>query len=134
MGTPRILFALIVCVLALTGSVAGAQAATPRCYGAASRDPLRPCVNPRLTLRVTPTPEDALQIPNSPCDRLEKQDVVWPCTFGVPEQDAKHTVALIGDSHASAWRAALQPIALERKWRGISITHTSCAFSRFVAR
>ena len=127
----RGLLALI--LVAMTTLVAGASAATPQCFGAASRDPLNPCLNPALTLRVTPSPDAALLIPNAPCNRLQIRDLVRACWFGVRERHGKHTVAVIGDSHASAWRAALRPLAIDRKWRGISNTHTSCGFSRVVS-
>ncbi|HEV2999731.1 MAG TPA: SGNH hydrolase domain-containing protein, partial [Solirubrobacteraceae bacterium] len=39
---------------------------------------------------------------------------------------ATRTFALIGDSHASHWRAALRPIALRRNWRGLSIARSHC--------
>jgi hypothetical protein len=124
------------CTLALVlmlAVAAGASAATPRCSGAAARDPLKPCLNPMLNLRVKPTPDDALLVPNAPCNRLHIEDLVRTCWFGVHKKDGKVTVAVIGDSHASAWRAALRPLAIERKWRGISNTHTSCPFSRVVS-
>ena len=34
-------------------------AAAPRCFGAAARDPLHPCANPKLRLSVVPTPIEA---------------------------------------------------------------------------
>ena len=127
----RSTFALLVAVALL--APVGASAATPRCYGAAARDPFKPCFNPRLSLRVTPSPGKALLTPNAPCNRLQIRDLVRACWFGARKRDGKVTVAVVGDSHASAWRAALRPLAIDRKWRGISNTHTSCAFSRVVS-
>jgi hypothetical protein len=54
---------------------------------------------------------------------------VHPCAFGVAARDAVATVALIGDSHASHWRAALHEAAVARGWRGISITNGVCPVS-----
>src|SRR3954464_9120580 len=105
----------------------------PRCYGAASRDLQKPCTNPSLRLKVTPTPNQALLRPNSICNRLHVEGLVRTCWWGARAKSAKATVALIGDSHASAWRAALSPIGKERRWRGISNTLTSCAFSKVVS-
>src|SRR3954468_17549140 len=124
---------LALTIVAMATLVAPASAATPHCYGAPARDPLNPCFNPELNLRVTPSPEAALLIPNAPCNRLQVRDLVRACWFGARKRHGKHTVAVIGDSHASAWRAALRPLAIDRKWRGISNTHTSCAFSRVVS-
>ena len=125
--------AVLVITLALLSGVAAASAATPRCYGAASHDPLKPCDNPALRLRVTPTPAQALLRPNAICNLLHVRDLVRACWFGTRKAQSKTTVALIGDSHAAHWRAGLAPIAAKRKWRGISVMHTSCPLSRVVA-
>ena len=36
------------------------------------------------------------------------------------------TIALVGDSHAGHWRAALDVVARAKGWHGVSITRTSC--------
>ncbi|MGH9890860.1 MAG: SGNH hydrolase domain-containing protein, partial [bacterium] len=46
------------------------------------------------------------------------------CVFGRP--DAPATVVLFGDSHAAQWFPALERLALERYWRLISLTKSSC--------
>jgi hypothetical protein len=38
-------------------------------------------------------------------------------------------VALVGDSHAGAWRAAIDVVARRRGWAGISLTHAGCPLS-----
>jgi hypothetical protein len=48
------------------------------------------------------------------------------CWFGTPRDSATRTIALVGDSHAAHWRAALAGVARTRGWYGLSITHTSC--------
>ena len=67
---------------------------------------------------------------NGPCRRLRREAGVTVCDFGVAPAQATRTVALVGDSHASHWRAALDAVAGRQRWRGLSITHTSCPFSR----
>ena len=124
---------LTLAALILIGVASAAAADKPRCYGAASRDPQKPCSNPNLRLKVTPTPNQALLRPNSICNRLHVEDLVRTCWWGARAKDSKTTVALVGDSHASAWRAVLSPIGKKRKWRGISNTLTSCAFSTVVS-
>jgi hypothetical protein len=112
---------------------AGARpAATPRCFGAASRDPRTPCHNAALRFMVRPRPAIAAITPNQPCHRLRRSGPVHPCAFGVDRADAVATVALIGDSHASHWRAALDVAARARRWRGISITNGVCPVSQFL--
>jgi SGNH domain-containing protein len=103
--------------------------AAPRCYGAAARDALKPCHNRHLRYVVRPRPSTALLMPNEPCERLGPHGPLSPCAFGVRSRQAVATVALIGDSHASHWRAAMQVVALHRRWRGISITNGVCPVS-----
>lgn len=101
-----------------------------RCFGAAARDPRRqPCDDPRLRTAVVPTPVQAAKADNAPCAPLHRLGPVAPCWFGVPQAGARQTIALVGDSHASHWRAALDVVARRERWRGVSVTHTGCAFS-----
>jgi hypothetical protein len=116
--------------LPLDIALSTAPAASARCFGAASRDPRRRCVNDKLRREVVPTPEQAVVSQNSPCTPTEIDGLVGPCEFGVPAADARATVALIGDSHASHWRAALEGVAQRKRWRGISITRSGCPLSR----
>ncbi|HEV7808304.1 MAG TPA: SGNH hydrolase domain-containing protein [Solirubrobacteraceae bacterium] len=116
--------------LPLEIALSTAPAAHARCFGAASRDPRHACDNRTLRHAVVPTPDEAVTSPNSPCTPLELSALVGPCEFGVPAADARSTVALVGDSHASHWRAALENVARRKRWRGISITRTSCPLSR----
>jgi hypothetical protein len=116
--------------LPLDIALSTARAASARCFGAASRDPRRKCVNSTLRREVVPTPEEAVVSQNSPCTSIEVDGLVSPCEFGVPAADARATIALIGDSHASHWRAALEGVAQHKRWRGISITRSGCPLSR----
>ncbi len=118
-----------------TAESGDAAAGTPRsaCFGAASRDPRAPCRDPKLRLRVFPKPEDAILQPNARCTPVDQTKVLLPCAFGVPKDKAEGVIALVGDSHAAHWRAAVEVTAQERGWRGISITRSSCPFSRAVA-
>jgi peptidoglycan/LPS O-acetylase OafA/YrhL len=104
--------------------------ATPRCFGAATLDPRRPCRNAQLRRSVTPTPAEALTRPNSPCTVTSVDGLVRVCAFGAAAEASTATVALVGDSHASHWRAALDHVAGVRRWRGLSITHSACPLSR----
>src|SRR3954468_951297 len=100
--------------------------AAPRCFGAAARDPWGPCANPALRTTVTPTPSEALLTPNAPCRLTQMDALVSPCLFGL---DGGDQVALIGDSHAEHWRAALEVVAQAKRWRGISMTQPGCALN-----
>ena len=50
------------------------------------------------------------------------------CGFGA--RAGAMTVALVGDSHAGHWRAALDHVAQAKGWRGLSITHSSCPLQK----
>ncbi|MGH2944288.1 MAG: acyltransferase family protein, partial [Solirubrobacteraceae bacterium] len=102
----------------------------PSCFGAAMRDPERRCDNPRLRREVVPLPVAAKAVGYAPCHPFRRERGVSVCEFGVARAKAKRTVALVGDSHASHWRAPLEAIAHDRGWRGHSITRTSCPYSK----
>jgi peptidoglycan/LPS O-acetylase OafA/YrhL len=98
----------------------------PRCFGAASRAPRR-CTNPRLRLTVVPTPAEARDRPNAACGLDQRDGELHLCGFGL--RSGRQTVALVGDSHASHWRAALDVVARDRGWAGISLAHAACPLS-----
>jgi hypothetical protein len=105
---------------------------TPRCFGAASQDPLDPCENPSLRFTVTPTPDEALITPNAPCTPVSLTALVNPCTFGASPSTASADVALLGDSHAETWRAAMTVVANTLHWYDISLTRSSCFYSQAI--
>jgi hypothetical protein len=129
-------FAVIAAALgAVEAQISAAQRATdrvlasrPACFGAASRDPARACRNPKLRLMVAPTPIEAAKRRNAPCElRVGLPSV---CTFGVPARRAERTIALVGDSHASHWRAAVAVLAERNRWHGLSMTRSGCPLSK----
>jgi SGNH domain-containing protein len=117
-----------------TGKVAARSPISQPCFGAASRDPEHPCDNPRLRLVVDPTPRAAFKSPNWRCNRLPPQGPIEPCTFGVSSKRAAGTVALVGDSHAAHWRAAVDSVARAKHWYGISLMRPGCPFSTALER
>jgi len=108
-------------------------AAHPDCFGAAAHDPEHPCSNSKLRLSVVPTPAVAARTRNSPCGRMP-QVAVPTCSFGVAKDEATKRFALMGDSHAQAWRAAMEVVAQSKGWQGISVTHTGCGFSKVIKK
>jgi hypothetical protein len=119
-------------LLAMAISAGGAPPAGSACFGAAARDPARPCSDPRLLRSVVPSPAQARKLPNSPCAPVERGAAMNVCGFGADPGAATRTVALVGDSHAGHWRAALDVVARARGWRGLSIAHTGCPLSKAV--
>jgi hypothetical protein len=102
--------------------------AEPLCFGAASRNPRYRCINPELRYAVVPPPDEALLTPNAPC-RIVSKEVPYTCQFGVSSPTPDRTIALIGDSHATHWRAAIEVVAQARGWRGYSLTRAGCPLS-----
>ena len=100
----------------------------PRCFGAASRDALHPCKNPKLRLAVVPSPIAARDRHNSRCTRVQTRPLRM-CAFGARPGKNTPTLALIGDSHGSHWRGALDIVARARRWRGLSMTRTGCYYT-----
>ena len=75
-----------------TGARAGA---TPSCFGAAARDPQRPCANPKLRLTVVPTPVEAPKLGATRPARSSRSAAACDvCAFGVAAAKASATVAL----------------------------------------
>ena len=93
---------------------------------------MRPCRDPALRLTVRPSPREAAGSANAPCRGFEQHGLVRLCYFGVPHARARETVVLVGDSHASHWRAALDRVAQARDWEGISLARTSCPLAKAV--
>jgi hypothetical protein len=111
----------------LVASAGLASPPYPTCFGAAARDPVHACNNPKLKLAVIPTPAEAQVMPNTPCTPIEAPIDV--CLFGAPATTAGGAIALLGDSHAWHWRGAVDYVARALHRRGLSITHSLCPFT-----
>jgi hypothetical protein len=125
----------LACCIALA-SASGVSANTPRCFGAAARDPLHPCANPRLRYSVVPSPSLALITPNLPCLPVETvgrgtvfDGALSVCEFGTPAAQAVASVGMIGDSHAMNWRAPVDVVARAKGWRVLGMMRSHCPFS-----
>jgi hypothetical protein len=131
--TPSRLAGLLLCaatvaLLLLAPPVRATDAAA--CSGAAARDRVHRCAGSSLSRTVRPTPDEAEAAPSAPCTGVTREGEIDICTFGAGPQQATRTVALVGDSHAAHWRAAVDVVAQARGWHGLSITHSACPFSR----
>jgi SGNH domain (fused to AT3 domains) len=115
------LAALLLAVCALT-----ADASVPRCFGAASRDAAVPCDNPALDYGARPAPDWAPLELNAPCHPLSWTRLPRVCWFSHRRKGSSATVALIGDSHASAWRSAVRVLAGAERWHALTIRRSSC--------
>ncbi len=109
-------------------------AAKPKCFGAASRDPELPCKNNKLKRMAVPRPTVAANARNEPCTKLKPQVIIPVCAFGASQATAAKRFAVMGDSHAQSWRAALTVMAKAKGYQGLSVTHTGCGFTKVVKK
>jgi hypothetical protein len=126
--------ALSVCAVSVAASAPSSaqyqfQVPSQRCFGAAARDRLAPCVNPKLAFAVVPSPSDALITPSPGCPRAQYVGLLNVCLFGDPAAGGTNQIALVGDSHAWHWKPAVEVLARGERASGVSITRTSCPFS-----
>ena len=61
--------------------------------------------------------------------RAHRADLPPACAFGTPAAKAETTVALLGDSHSTHWRAAIAYLARKRQWHGVSMNRNLCPFT-----
>lgn len=100
----------------------------PRCFGAGARAGRHPCVDRDLRREVIPGPYAAQVTPDFPCERAPGgHTAIGPCRFGYPH--GRPRIALIGDSHAAHWRAAVDVAAKVAGRRAVSLTSPGCSFS-----
>jgi SGNH domain (fused to AT3 domains) len=115
--------------LAMVPAVAAPATATKPCFGAAARDPARPCDNPSLHYSARPSPAWAPLELNAPCHPLAYTHVPRVCWFAHRRKGSSATVALLGDSHASSWRSSVAVLARSRRWHALTIRRSSCPFN-----
>jgi hypothetical protein len=116
--------------VATLAGFSAAGAADPRaCFGAAARAPAAPCQSASQQLSVTPSPSWAPLELNEPCTPIPTKTLPHVCWFGHAKAGASASVALVGDSHASAWRSAVAVLARHERWRGLTIRRSSCPFT-----
>jgi len=131
-GGIKFVFAVVAAALAAvsTPAATSSRAKSIRgCFGAAVRESQDRCENPRLRYEVIPSPAKARYSPNAPCTIIEERGAFRVCEFGAAASLTRATVALLGDSHAAHWRAALEVVAAAQNWRGVSITLSGCPYS-----
>ncbi|GAA3542740.1 acyltransferase [Aeromicrobium flavum] len=105
----------------------------PDCFGAASRDPEKHCVNPELADQLVPSPEAvvddyARQYPG--CFAGVHDTKLNDCTFGDLSDDSLPHVTLLGDSHARSFLPALVRMADQRLITLSAQLKSSCSWTR----
>ena len=99
----------------------------PECFGAASMDPDRACVNPDLRGVVIPHPTDAINDRGvSPgCWSGNEESVLRVCTIG-PATGYDLHLAAVGDSHTRQLVPAFEAMAEKYNWRIDVAGHAGC--------
>lgn len=97
------------------------------CFGAAARDPQHPCHAAQARAGVVPDPANARAAQAvQQCSQTEQTGLLRACWWGTPADRAVRTIALLGDSHAAHWRAAMQDVVKAKGWRGVSLQRAGC--------
>jgi hypothetical protein len=74
-----------------------------------------------------PVPRDARAAQTyEACTESEHTELFKVCYWGAPASSATRTIALLGDSHAAHWRAAMQTVVAAKGWRAVSIQRAGC--------
>lgn len=60
------------------------------------------------------------------CSTIDEATGLRECVFGSPQPDAERTVAVVGDSHALHYVAALRKLAADAGWRVKMVIRTGC--------
>ena len=100
------------------------------CYGPGALEPANGC-GPVIG-KETPSPAPALvakqntQPLHPGCQADAVGTDLVSCDLGVDASQAKETVAIVGDSHATAWYPALETLAKDRSWHIKTYTKSSC--------
>lgn len=100
------------------------------CYGPGALVPANNC-GP-VAGKEAPSPGPALvarentESPYKGCQAPVVGNDFVSCDLGVSAEQAKATVAIVGDSHATAWFSALDQLAATRKWHVKTYTKGSC--------
>jgi hypothetical protein len=121
-------------LLGRTPAPADAGVTDADCFGAASRDPAKPCVNAALRNLVVPSPVNAQAVPDADCEVVFRSRALFVCGWGLAPERASKTIALIGDSHAAHWRPALEVLIHRKGWRAVSMSKAGCPLTAAYAK
>ncbi len=100
------------------------------CYGPGALEPANGCGPVVGTEAPSPAPAIVTKQNTQPlhpgCQAKAAGTDVVSCDLGVDASQASETVAVVGDSHATAWFPALEALAKDRGWRIKTYTKSSC--------
>jgi peptidoglycan/LPS O-acetylase OafA/YrhL len=109
------------------------QATSGGCFGAAAMDPANGCRDPfadtgSMTPAFAKTDTNYVADPRGgwKCETPRGESALRPCEFG-NTTDPSRTVAMLGDSHAMHYLAALEAVADARGWRVVTYFKSACS-------
>ena len=106
------------------------------CYGPGALEPANGCGPVVGTEAPSPAPAIVAKQNTQPlhpgCQAKAAGTDVVSCDLGVDASQASQTVAVVGDSHATAWFPALEALAKDRGWRIKTYTKSSCPVTEAV--
>ncbi len=103
------------------------------CFGAAALEPANGCAEPfaptgvmtpafaKTDMNLVADPDGGWQ-----CETVSGSDALRPCTSGATAAPDR-TIAMLGDSHAMHYRAALTEIAERRNWQVVTYFKSACS-------
>ncbi|WP_258064282.1 acyltransferase family protein [Arthrobacter sp. ZGTC131] len=116
--------------LAFAGSDGQSAQVNSPCYGPGALDPANHCNSVTGEGLPDPAPAVVARQNTEPlykgCQGDFSGTELVSCDFGVEESQATATVALVGDSHATAWLPAIEVLAERHKWHVKTYTKGSC--------
>lgn len=106
------------------------SAQSSSCYGPRALNPANGCTS--VLGESVPNPS-AVSVskqntePRYPgCQASFKGTELVTCDLGAPAAEAKSTVAIVGDSHATAWFPAMDELGKKHGWRVVTYSKSSC--------
>lgn len=105
------------------------------CTGPSALDPANDCASvmgkggPRPDAAAV-TAQNTTDMPYRDCMAEIGAGPVLDCELGAPLEEATRTVAMVGDSHATAWLPAMDRVGKALGWRVLAWTKASCPMSR----
>jgi peptidoglycan/LPS O-acetylase OafA/YrhL len=109
---------------------AHSKAVETGCFGPSALSPGSRCDPPQGVGPLVPPPEVEASEPLYPgCMGEIKGTTVVTCVIGSKSVAPARVVAVVGDSHATAWLSAFNEIGVRENWRVVTYTKASCPFT-----
>lgn len=104
--------------------------AASSCYGPGALNPANSCGSVLGTDAPNPTAVEVSNENTNPlyrgCQASYGGSELVSCDLGVPAASARATVAMVGDSHATAWYPAMDVLAKKHGWHVVTYAKASC--------